>query len=358
MKPRLFIGSSSESEKLAKAAQYNLHHHAEVTVWSQGIFNLSSSNIESLIQALNNFDFGLFVFSPDDITIIRQDKYKSVRDNIIFELGLFIGRLNRERNFILVPTGNNLRLPTDLLGIIPAEYELNRSDGNIRAALGPPCYLIQEAIEKLGPLKSTNITMHKKETMSAKDNVFYDNFEKFIGWENYGKGKVVQSSDFSHTGKYSLKKDEANDPDGGYKTFDREIGSGFVFSGWVYRPSEYKGGAWDRLAIENSHCDGYGFTVAHNRKTIWIERRVKGISNPKSNTISDVVPFKLPMDQWYEFKFFIKKEGKLELKIFNTSGVEVIKIKDVCDNTYNSFDRVVIHGGFSYYVDELKIEIL
>jgi hypothetical protein len=60
----------------------------------------------------------------------------AVRDNVIFELGLFMGRLGKQRCFFVVPRGKQrLRLPTDLLGVTPADY--NDGTANLRAALGP-----------------------------------------------------------------------------------------------------------------------------------------------------------------------------------------------------------------------------
>lgn len=156
MKPSVFVGSSTESLKIAYAIQENLEMDAEVTVWTQGIFELSKFSIESLLDAAEAADFGIFVFSPDDVLIMREQEKAAVRDNVIFELGLFIGRLGRERSFIILPrgSGESLHLPTDLLGLTPALYEPNRQDENLRAALGPACSKMTKAFGKLGRLKA------------------------------------------------------------------------------------------------------------------------------------------------------------------------------------------------------------
>lgn len=131
VKPRLFIGSSAESVNIAYAAQQNLRHSAEVTVWDQGVFKLSATALESLLQILDTSDFGMFVFSPDDLLEIRGTENAAVRDNVILELGLFVGRLGRERCFILVPDkSSDLRIPTDMIGMTPGTYETYRSDGS------------------------------------------------------------------------------------------------------------------------------------------------------------------------------------------------------------------------------------
>jgi hypothetical protein len=151
MKPSVFVGSSTESLPIAYAIQQNLEIVSEVTVWTQGIFELSKFSIDSLLDTVEGSDFGVFVFSPDDVSIMRGKEKSIVRDNVIFELGLFVGRLGREKNFIVLPRGceDNFHLPTDLLGVTPL-YESNRQDGNLRAALGPACSKMTKAIEKLG----------------------------------------------------------------------------------------------------------------------------------------------------------------------------------------------------------------
>ena len=75
MKPRIFIGSSVEGLTAAYSVQQNLTHDAEITVWDQGVFELSKTTIESLMNVLKQSDFGIFIFSPDDISKIRNKEY-------------------------------------------------------------------------------------------------------------------------------------------------------------------------------------------------------------------------------------------------------------------------------------------
>ena len=83
-KPRVFIGSSVEGLNVAYAVQQNLLHDAEVTVWDQGVFELSKTTIETLSKALEENDFAVFVFSPDDLVRIRSMSTLAVRDNVLF----------------------------------------------------------------------------------------------------------------------------------------------------------------------------------------------------------------------------------------------------------------------------------
>jgi hypothetical protein len=150
MKPRLFIGSSSENLDVAHALQESLEQHAQVTVWDQAIFGPSKYALESLLEAVTGNDFAAFVFAPDDVLCLRGQDFQTARDNVIFELGLFIGRLGERRSFILVPaSADQLRVPTDLLGLNVLKYDDRRTDGNLVAAVGSACSQIRRAFAAL-----------------------------------------------------------------------------------------------------------------------------------------------------------------------------------------------------------------
>ena len=160
MKPALFVGSSSESLDVAYAVQKNLEDVAEVVVWTQGIFELTKSYLESLLEALEDTEFGLFIFGPDDVIRIRGTEMPAARDNVVFELGLFIGRLGRNRSFILMPKESaGFHLPTDLLGISTATFQSPSRSDRLQAALGPACHDIRLAIRKHAALRNPAIPM-------------------------------------------------------------------------------------------------------------------------------------------------------------------------------------------------------
>jgi predicted nucleotide-binding protein len=149
-KPRLFIGSSVEGLKFAEALQVNLEFAAEVTVWYQGVFGLSLGTLEALVAEASGFDFAVLVLTPDDVSTQRDKTGNGPRDNVLFELGLFMGALGRERTFIVRPRDVDMQMPSDLAGVTCATFEPNRQDGNVQAAVGAPSTKVKDAISRLG----------------------------------------------------------------------------------------------------------------------------------------------------------------------------------------------------------------
>lgn len=144
---RVFIASSREALPVAEAVNIRLEHDAKVKLWDNA-FDLSSITLPTLVTRTKETDFAVFVFHKDDKTIIRGNTYSTVRDNVVFELGLFIGALGIERCFVLVPKSveSDFRLPTDLAGLTVASYDDTVED--MVDAVTTSCAKIKQSIRK------------------------------------------------------------------------------------------------------------------------------------------------------------------------------------------------------------------
>lgn len=149
LRPVVFIGSSAEGLDIARALQVNLDFDAEVIVWSQGLFGLSEGGLASLVEKADMFDFAILVLTPDDLTESRKATLQSPRDNVVFELGLFMGSIGCLRTFIVHERNSDLKLPSDLAGVTSATYALPAA-GTLQSALGAPSTQILSAIRHLG----------------------------------------------------------------------------------------------------------------------------------------------------------------------------------------------------------------
>jgi predicted nucleotide-binding protein with TIR-like domain len=146
-KPAMFIGSSVEGKRIAEAIQVALEYDVDTTVWHQGVFGLSGGTLESLVTAIHDYDFATLVLTADDLLEKRHVSGRGPRDNVLFELGLFMGALGRSRTFIVHSRTTPPMLPSDLAGVTAATFE-DRT--NVEAALGPACTRIKRAIESQG----------------------------------------------------------------------------------------------------------------------------------------------------------------------------------------------------------------
>ena len=101
-----------------------------------------------ILLILKPVPFSIFVFAPDDTVRLRGQEFRAVRDNVVFELGLFTGKNGRERTFIICPRNVDLHLPTDLLGLTPVTYDgsIAMTDDDARAIVGPACTKLKRAI--------------------------------------------------------------------------------------------------------------------------------------------------------------------------------------------------------------------
>lgn len=147
--PVLFIGSYREALSVAKAIRNALRSNVKVNLWSESVFYASQVNIESLETQIPQLDFAALVLSADDKVISRGTRSDAPRDNIIFELGLFMGALERHRTFLVKPRGFDVKIPTDLLGIIPIEYPQGPAK-TLSKRLKPACAELRKIITRTG----------------------------------------------------------------------------------------------------------------------------------------------------------------------------------------------------------------
>ncbi len=122
---KVFVASSTEGKVIAKKLQRllktKLGRTAVVELWWNK-FAYSDTAIESLESAAEEADFAVLVMTGDDITVCRKEKIVAPRDNLVFELGLFIGALGRERAFVARDSKSQLKLPSDILGVTTLIY--------------------------------------------------------------------------------------------------------------------------------------------------------------------------------------------------------------------------------------------
>lgn len=110
---------------------------------------MSEGTLESLVNALDDFDFAVLVLTADDLTTSRDVTTSTPRDNVLFELGLFMGAFGRSRTFIVYDRTAGLKLPSDLAGVSAATFAPHAT-GNLQASLGAAATRIGEQMNKHG----------------------------------------------------------------------------------------------------------------------------------------------------------------------------------------------------------------
>jgi hypothetical protein len=133
-KPRIFLGSSGQQEKLVQALTRGLQDVADVDPWTS-VFNPGVSTLDRLVELTHEVDFAAFVFAQDDWTTKgglpdAAPGEAAPRDNVVFEAGLFGGALGMRRTFIL--HANGAKLPTDLLGLTSVRYDPDTTPAIVR----------------------------------------------------------------------------------------------------------------------------------------------------------------------------------------------------------------------------------
>lgn len=184
-KPAVFIASSVEGLSVADAINVNLDHDVHCTLWRNNTFKLGSDGLSDLIKKSSAVDFAVFVFSPDDVVTIREKELTVARDNVVFELGLFIGALGKDRCYVVKPRGVEMHLPSDVAGVTTADYVADRPDGDTASALNAACKLIKDRIKELGSIPRaplTQVRMPGQYTPNPPDYTLSGVDLQFLAW--------------------------------------------------------------------------------------------------------------------------------------------------------------------------------
>jgi Predicted nucleotide-binding protein containing TIR-like domain len=171
-RPNIFIASSQEALPIARAVKRQFDDEADVDVWAEDIFKANRNYLDTLLNRASYYDYFVAVFAPDDAITERKKVVKVTRDNVIFEFGLFLGRLGPNRTFLILQEGVDLF--SDWSGIDIAKFR-SRPDGNLVAAVGVACEKIRaqmkeaEKLPHFTSLPSTALAMG-----------YYNNFLKRV----------------------------------------------------------------------------------------------------------------------------------------------------------------------------------
>lgn len=109
--PKLFIGSASETLAIAEALESELLNVAKTEIWNNAI-RPGYYTLDELSRKTSEADFAVFILGQEDRTDSRGKIEPSPRDNVIYEAGLFAGKLGVARVFLLVDA-RGTRIPSD-----------------------------------------------------------------------------------------------------------------------------------------------------------------------------------------------------------------------------------------------------
>lgn len=170
MKKKIFIGSSSKELAIAEEVKKILEADFDVTIWNEkgpwekSTFRINHNYLADLLEASLKCDFGILIGTSDDVVKFRKKKNMQPRDNILFELGLFIGRLGINNCAFLIE--KDIKIPSDLEGITMPIFKKGDSKSLITAT---------EEIKKAFLASCNEINFFPSSTLAV---VYFENFIK------------------------------------------------------------------------------------------------------------------------------------------------------------------------------------
>ena len=79
------------------------------------------------VECNSDVPAAIILFTPDDLGYPRDSEPKDAklraRQNVVFELGFFIGKLKRGKIILLHKTNDNFEIPSDLGGVLYVPFD-------------------------------------------------------------------------------------------------------------------------------------------------------------------------------------------------------------------------------------------
>jgi predicted nucleotide-binding protein/ADP-ribose pyrophosphatase YjhB (NUDIX family) len=165
-KIKVFIASSTEQVKVAKFITCHLEGDVKWTLW-QYSFGAGKHVLNQLVEHSREHDFAIILITPDDRTISRDVERPSTRDNLIFEMGLFIGSIGAERVFAITERDTVPKIISDYMGVTYETYKAAESDDDLLQALIPTCTKMLVKMKQLGSYKRPNAKLITTDTNAS-----------------------------------------------------------------------------------------------------------------------------------------------------------------------------------------------
>jgi predicted nucleotide-binding protein with TIR-like domain/nucleotide-binding STING sensor domain-containing protein len=183
----IFIVSSTEALPIAQAVKQHFDQDWDVDIWKENIFKLNRGYLETLLNRASYYDYCIAIFAADDEARIREEPVKVTRDNVIFEFGLFLGRIGPNRTFLIVD--EDVKLLSDWDGIEVAKY---RGCSDLVSAVRTACERIREEIDVAENLPHFTMLPSTSLAIGYCNNFLERVFEAFRFSEKYS---IVERND-------------------------------------------------------------------------------------------------------------------------------------------------------------------
>ena len=150
-KIRVFIISSREAIDIVRAIENDFERDTDIDIvaWKNDVFKVANYPLEDLEAQLDLADFAVAIAHADDVVTSRKRRTGAPRDNVVFELAYFMGRLGRRRSVLIEPALKKVKLPSDFTGVTNISYNFDSSEPAKSMAVA--CNKLRTHIRTLGP---------------------------------------------------------------------------------------------------------------------------------------------------------------------------------------------------------------